>query len=366
MAFDDLDKMVDEELENSFKDAPKPQAPRVVVIDDEKEMRLALESVLGDKYDVVTCAGGDEGIAAVDKRTHAVLLDIKMRGKDGFETFLEIKKRKPELPIIFHSAYQDIKDPYDVMNYYRPFGYIQKGKGDVELLDTLASAVDYYRQIMLNERLIAQLKESNAKLESKVRQRTKRLEGLLNEINHLASVDSLTELANRRVFFEGLEKEINRAKRYKRELTLVMIDIDFFKKINDTYGHPAGDEVLRQLGEIMRENTRPSDLVGRIGGEEFAIIMPETGIEGASNFVERLRERVESEEILTRGEEINTIKVTISAGVCTVNEDNASVEPEKLVIAADEALYEAKRSGRNKWVAYKYEDVRPRTSIPAT
>jgi diguanylate cyclase (GGDEF)-like protein len=162
------------------------------------------------------------------------------------------------------------------------------------------------------------------------------------EIYRLMTVDGLTELHNKRYFTESLEKEISRAKRYERAFSLVLFDIDHFKKINDSFGHLAGDAVLRQLGALVRGRVRRDDVPARTGGEEFAVILPEVGKDGASQLADKLRKAVQDSTFRFEG---TIIPVTISLGVAEW-EPNVD-DPAELVKRADEKLYEAKRSGRN-------------------
>jgi diguanylate cyclase (GGDEF)-like protein len=163
------------------------------------------------------------------------------------------------------------------------------------------------------------------------------------EIYRLMTVDGLTELHNRRFFTEALEKEISRARRYDRRFSLVLFDIDHFKSINDRYGHLVGDAVLRQLGTLLRGRVRRDDVPARIGGEEFAVILPEVGSTGARQFAENLRRAVAESTFRFEG---TVIRVTISLGVVEweVGDEDAAA----LVKRADEKLYEAKRGGRDR------------------
>ena len=164
------------------------------------------------------------------------------------------------------------------------------------------------------------------------------------ELNRIASIDFLTEINNRRHFIELAEKEIARSRRYKSPVTLLMIDIDFFKKINDTYGHHAGDKILVEFSSLCMKMIRENDIAGRIGGEEFAIMLPETCMDNGIIFADRLRKTVEN----TEGEiENRKLKLTISIGAsgCTCSTEHTI---EDMMKKADNALYKAKESGRNK------------------
>ncbi|MBX3272080.1 MAG: diguanylate cyclase [Sandaracinaceae bacterium] len=163
------------------------------------------------------------------------------------------------------------------------------------------------------------------------------------EIYRLMTVDGLTELHNKRYFNEALEREASRSQRYSRTFSLVLFDIDRFKDINDTFGHLAGDSVLRQLGALVRTRVRRDDIPARTGGEEFSVIVPEVAREGAMNLAEKLRASIEAAVFKFEGTQI---PVTISLGVAEW--DPKLQDPQDLVRRADELLYEAKRTGRNR------------------
>jgi diguanylate cyclase (GGDEF)-like protein len=165
-------------------------------------------------------------------------------------------------------------------------------------------------------------------------------------VEQQALVDSLTGLANRRLATAALEKELARAKRFEEPLTLVLADIDDFKRINDRWGHPTGDEVLKAFAARLRETVREIDLAGRWGGEEFALLLPGTNLEGGRQLAERIRQLVESYRL--PGSDGVEIRVSASFGVASFPE---AASQKQLVAAADAALYEAKRSGKNRVVA---------------
>jgi len=159
----------------------------------------------------------------------------------------------------------------------------------------------------------------------------------------LSNYDSLTNLYNRRVFEEKLALEIIRANRYKHSLSLCMLDIDYFKNVNDSYGHQKGDEVLMEVSKLIKSTLRDIDFCGRYGGEEFVIVLPETSSSEAKEFAERLRSKISNEVfILDNKEKFN---ITISAGISEISEKSNSLE--SLIKLADLAMYHAKNSGRN-------------------
>ncbi len=166
------------------------------------------------------------------------------------------------------------------------------------------------------------------------------------EIYRLTTIDGLTQIYNKRYFLETLEREISRAHRYRRELSLIMFDIDFFKKINDTYGHLAGDYVLKHLASVIKARIRREDIMARYGGEEFTIVLPEIDSFNAAQFAEKIRKLVE--KTLFKFEETK-IPVTISVGVASIVPDMH--DPTEFIKKADEKLYQAKSQGRNQVVS---------------
>lgn len=166
---------------------------------------------------------------------------------------------------------------------------------------------------------------------------------LFREIEQIAITDGLTELHTRRYALERLREEVERCKTRKIDLSFLMIDVDYFKLVNDKYGHITGDQVLREVGRIIRENIREIDVAGRYGGEEFCAILPDTGIDGAVFVAERIRQAAEKADIRAYD---NVIKLTLSIGVATYPHD--AKDEEGLIDKADWSLYKAKKQGRNR------------------
>ena len=172
---------------------------------------------------------------------------------------------------------------------------------------------------------------------------------MLTTLQHNAKYDFLSELYNRYEFFELGEIELYKAKRHKRPLAMLMIDIDFFKKVNDTFGHLAGDTVIKEISKIFKNNLRSSDIVGRYGGEEFLVLLSETDIDNSINIAEKIRKIIESTQIIY---EDKIIKVTISIGI-SLYLNSEDIDLQELINNADKALYLAKNHGRNRVEVYK-------------
>ncbi|MFA6349647.1 MAG: GGDEF domain-containing protein [Candidatus Omnitrophota bacterium] len=170
---------------------------------------------------------------------------------------------------------------------------------------------------------------------------------LYKKVQELAITDSLTQVFSRRYFLERFKEELERSKKYKHLFSFFMIDIDDFKSYNDRYGHLVGDAVLREIAKAIKENIRQVDLVGRYGGEEFSLILPETGKDQALVAAERIRQAVECKLIKVYDEDL---RVTISIGISAFPKDGRSCQT--IIERADQALYHAKQTGKNKTCNY--------------
>jgi diguanylate cyclase (GGDEF)-like protein len=226
----------------------------------------------------------------------------------------------------------------------RPLGLLTRGAsrvsaGDLEVDVPVRtrSEIGYLTEVF--NHMVARLRQGRDELANAneaLREKNKELE-------QLSTTDSLTGLFNRKHLMEKLDLELGRSDRYQHDFTLLIIDIDHFKRYNDTYGHLAGDEVLRRMGTTLKESIRKSDYAARYGGEEFIVLLPETGAEAGAQMAERIRRKMAEEEM---GTDTNRTNVTISAGVASFPDYGENAET--LIRNADEALYEAKRRGRNQ------------------
>ncbi|PIS28785.1 MAG: hypothetical protein COT43_05775 [Candidatus Marinimicrobia bacterium CG08_land_8_20_14_0_20_45_22] len=241
--------------------------------------------------------------------------------------------------------------------------------GNPETIRRLATLLDnLWNQIeSKNDQLetaIMELKSARDKMESvnilldsRVNERTKELTEANQRLETISTIDALTEIPNRRHFEHRLEQEFSRTKRHNENLSCIMMDIDLFKNVNDTYGHLFGDEVLKAIGRILRSQLRVHDIYARYGGEEFVILLPESTLHAGFYVAEKIR-LVVAETIVAK--EKNQAKVTVSLGIAQYD-SKSMPDKHSLIDAADRALYEAKRTGRNKSVIYNPE----RTSKPS-
>jgi diguanylate cyclase (GGDEF)-like protein len=212
---------------------------------------------------------------------------------------------------------------------------VATGDLEVDLPVNTHSEVGYLIQ-MFNH-MVGRLRRNRDELDSV----NAELQEKNRELHQLSIIDELTGLHNRKHLMETLDAEVTRSKRNDHTFALLVVDIDHFKLINDTYGHQKGDQVLRQLGAVFRETVRSVDYVARYGGEEFIVILPEVGMAGGHEVAERIRERISLERINRKGD-----RITVSIGMAMFAEHGNSAE--LLFQQADQALYAAKNSGRNR------------------
>lgn len=289
----------------------------VLIVDDMPANIQLLAEALKSDYRIRVANQGTKAleIARSDTPPDLILLDIMMPGMDGYEVCQKLKENEATsaIPVIFVTAKSGVEDEAHGLNL---------------------GAVDYITKPFHLPVVRARVKTHvNLKLKT-------------NLLEELALIDGLTFIPNRRRFDQLLKQEWERARREGQTLALGMIDIDYFKAYNDNYGHGAGDDCLREVANILKDNLqRPADSVARYGGEEFVLLLPNTDVPGACNTAERLRQAVFDRK-LTHAYSDTADRVTISLGVAATA--TAHSNPEPLLKAADDALYQAKRAGRNR------------------
>jgi len=307
--------------------AIKPSKSLILVVDDLPSNLQAIQGTLEPAgYDLTFACSGQqalERVAAV--RPDLIVLDLMMPGMDGL-TVCKKLSQNPEfinIPVIFLTASEDEE------NIEKAFAL---------------GAVDYITKPFRCSELLARI-HTHLLLKYTIDElRKTKLELLqaLHEAERLARTDPLTGALNRRSWNEMAEQELQRAQRYRTPFAVLMLDCDRFKRINDEYGHAAGDRLLCKLVQAVDLETRAVDLLGRYGGEEFVVLLPEVGAQEAQQVAERLRQRVAAMSMTTaRG----AIRVTISLGVAVYQPGDRHLDT--LLRRADEALYQAKHDGRN-------------------
>ncbi|MBL1176965.1 diguanylate cyclase domain-containing protein [Pantanalinema sp. GBBB05] len=303
----------------------------ILVVDDNPTNLLVLSQTLKEVgLKVRVSMDGESALEQVQEDPpELILLDIQMPGIDGFETCerLKINPLTCDIPVIFITA----------------------NHGTDNIIKGLSlGAVDYIVKPFQKEEVLArvQVHLRLRLLARKVQEQAIALQLANQQLEQLANLDGLTQVANRRRFDEQLEKEWNQLVREQVPLSLILCDIDYFKRYNDFYGHQAGDSCLKQVAKAIEQSLRrPNDFVARYGGEEFVVILPNTHYDGASYIAKSIQARVEQLRISHAHSEVAPY-LTLSLGVSTMIPTH-DVLATRLIATADKALYEAKRRGRN-------------------
>ena len=367
----------------------------VLVVEDSRFQARLLQALLEKhRYGVRVARNGQEGLDALkNEKPSLILSDIVMPVMDGFEMCRIIKgqddlKQIPVILLTTQSRPQDVlrglesgadsyvTKPYDestllstiertlsVLTVQVPEELNEQcqvalenqlyliGAGRRQMINFLLSAYrDAFLQNQRLEEARGQLVLLNESLEKMVAERTEALQEEIakrriaqEKLRQLAITDGLTKVFNHRYFMEMGRREFVRAKRYNRQLSLIIMDLDHFKKTNDTFGHNVGDQVLQAVAQICLKTFRKVDIFARIGGEEFAALLPETGMEQAWMAAERLRRAVSGTILRTKA---NDLRLTLSLGVASVTPETKDFE--HLLRLADTALYAAKGNGRDR------------------
>lgn len=333
----------------------------ILCVDDEEGVLSALRQQLaarfGHECEISTAQSGHDALEFLDEleadgeQIAVVIADQIMPGMKGVDLLEEVHKRSPETTKILLTGQAGLDAVISAINRASLNHYIPKPWAEANLRLVVENLLRQYRLLSENKMLIEDLSaknkallEMNRELEAKVSERTHELAEANSRLAQLAVTDGLTGLYNHRHFHERLTLESERSLRNGLPLSLLMIDVDHFKNYNDHHGHPAGDEVLRQLSHLMTDGRRANDFCARYGGEEFAIVLVDTPKLTAAKVAERMRERV-SEHPFEFGSDQPGGGLSISVGVATFPDDAADAEG--LVRAADSALYAAKHAGRN-------------------
>jgi len=295
---------------------------KILICDDDqadrKLVRTYLQQVTGREVVLLEAGQTEEIQNALDKgRIDLVLMDNQMPGKSGMDWLSEIAKRQLA-PVVMLTGSGTEEVAVEALQE-GAVGYLSKNNLSQEkLVNTIDAALDKWTE----------LQQARADKE---------------ELERLANLDSQTGLYNRQAILGKLRELINRAKRYKEDFSLSMLDVDLFRRVNDRYGHLTGDEVLEKIATLIRRNIRNTDVAGRYGGEEFIILLPLADLSSAMVVAERIRSVIESTEMKDSGG--NVFAITVSLGLSSWE---PAEDAHSLISRTDEALYKAKENGRNR------------------
>jgi len=316
---------------------PRPDADAILVVDDQEDNVELLRARLEARgYTVRTATDGQQALDSVKENPpDLILLDVMMPRMSGIEVVRRIKTDKdlPFIAVIMQTA-------------------LDSTESRVQGLD--AGADDYitkpinFAELEARVRSMLRIKKLQEDLES----RELELEDMNDRLRRVSQTDGLTGLDNRRYLEERLHEMFEHSLRLHEPLTAVMCDVDHFKSVNDSHGHQAGDAILRQFADLIKQQAREIDRVGRYGGEEFMIILPGTVLDAAVTFAQRVREDIEKHVFTYEDLEL---KRTVSCGVAAWPHPKISTR-DQLIRAADDSLYVAKETGRNKVVRFDSDE----------
>ncbi len=319
---------------------------KILVVEDQQDHQLIIRTILNrwaqeNKAEIELVASVSEAIEKLSSSSYdLVLTDYRLPDKTGLDLLLEIKNRDLlRFPVLLMTS---VGDELLAVNALKSgfVDYIVKSESSFrELPHTIEGAYERYRMQEREKKLQEQLADKNVQLRT-----------VNEQLAELSVRDELTGLYNHRFLQEKMSEEFARAARYRYPLSCFMIDIDHFKAINDSYGHPMGDKVLKGLGVFFNAHLRQSDTVARYGGEEFLILLPHVGYEGANLLAERLRKKIMDLTFPTSSD--FSFRISVSIGLASYPEDPVD-RKETLLFYADKALYRAKGNGRNRVYLYR-------------
>ncbi|MFM7408010.1 MAG: diguanylate cyclase [Cuspidothrix sp.] len=308
-----------------------PENCLILIVDDMlMNLQVMAETLESASYEITLATSGKQALERIKLvRPDLILLDLMMPGMNRFEVCDKIKAdlNLSDIPIIFITASNEQEHILQAFD-----------KGAV---DYIIKPFNRY-ELLARVRTHLELRHTQKELKKMLEEQKE----LVKNLEKLANTDSLTGVWNRRYLLNLAEQETQRCRRYHRPLSVLMIDIDHFKGINDNYGHAIGDEVLIKMTEIVSNYLRSVDVLGRFGGEEFVALLPETNRKSALITAERIRENIEK---ITIPVQEKSVSITVSIGVGSYQKGDANIDI--LLQRADEALYKAKRQGRNRVIA---------------
>ncbi len=317
------------------------QAINILMIDDDEDdyviVRDIIEEIERVNYKLDWKSSYQDGMKALLAHPYDIcLLDYQLGALTGLDFLQELNCYECNIPVIMLTGQNDREIDLSAMN---------TGAADYLIKNQVSTAIveRSIRYAIAHAKALEEIKIRERIIEH----RTEQLQRANEELKRLAQLDGLTGIANRRCFDQAFESEWARASRAKEPLSLILIDIDFFKSYNDQFGHLKGDECLKWVAHhISRSIQRPADLLARYGGEEFVVLLPGTELPGAIQLANQIRHSIEALELQASDTRVSPW-VTLSAGVATCL-PTAEKKPEQLIHEADQALYQAKRQGRNR------------------
>jgi two-component system chemotaxis family response regulator WspR len=319
------------------------RGPVVLLVDDQPIVGAAVKKMLADEADIAFhfCDSADSALVIADSVAPTTILqDLVMPKFDGYTMLQRYREHAPtsDVPVIVLSSREDPRDKSEAF-----------AKGASDYLVKLPDKIELIARIRAHSRSFLAQRERDAAFRALDVAR-RELETKNAILERMTAIDGLTGIANRRRFDESLLSEWRRARRDHSCIGLILIDVDFFKRYNDHYGHLSGDDCLRKVAGALASTTkRPADLVARYGGEEFVALLPQTDREGIVTVAESLRASVETLALPhAKSDATTTVTISLGAALATPQQGETDDAAQALIARADQALYAAKHGGRNR------------------
>ena len=322
----------------------------LLLVEDDRDTAALICETLEDHFGegcVKHCDCVEKGLAEDVDDYDLVITDVNLPDGTGLQVLDATMERRADIPVIIITAEGTLENAVRA---------IQRGASDF-----VVKAGDYIFAIpIIVEKSLAQweIRRENQKLEQQltltlreVRSKNEQLELAVTQLEHMAATDPLTGLANRRALNEAIDRAFAEATRYGRDLSCIMIDLDRFKRLNDTLGHQTGDEMLRRCAKVLKANSRQSDVAGRFGGDEFVIVMPRTDVHTARIVAKRIYEEFQAAVSAMLGDKLTGELPSMSMGIAS-RHNSSPTNCEQLIAQADHALYSAKNAGDTCMTVY--------------
>jgi diguanylate cyclase (GGDEF)-like protein len=319
--------------------------PYILIVDDDDIIREGLTSILNEVgLNCKTAASADEALRLAEKEPfNLVITDLHLPGMEGTELIKEIKDFLPDIVAIIITGCPSVESAVEAVKH-SVYDYIVKPLKPDDVIQRVKASWEKHSHGLLIKQLLQNLQTSNMELEKANK-----------KLNVLSITDGLTTLYNHRFLMDTIPLEYAKAQRFGHSLSVILVDIDNFKTVNDTFGHAVGDKVLAEVARIIKASSRDVDVTGRYGGEEFCVLLPNTPVKGAVAVAERIRSRVEAH---TFKEAETPFNITVSLGIGCMS-DTGATSANALLEHADMALYAAKQRGKNRVLCW--EDISKET-----
>lgn len=323
---------------------------RLMVVEDDLDTSALILETLRDYFPdawMIECTTVAQALQVDPAGIDLVLSDMNLPDGTGLEILTELLAKRPDLPVVVVTGEGILENAIEAIRR-GAYDYVVKAGDYLFAIPLIVEKnLAIWRTKAENRSLSTQLEETLEELRIKNQQ----LEALVHELETMASTDPLTDLANRRAFEEALSHSFAECQRYGHDLACIMIDLDGFKQLNDTFGHQCGDQLLQCAARVLKNHCRLSDVPGRFGGDEFIVLLPQTNLDTAHNVAQRIGKTYRTESSRHFEPRSTILQTTMSMGLATMHASNPA-NPQQLIAHADRALYQAKEAGKTRIVIY--------------